>query len=171
MLDLPGWTPVEHARRRRRLQSVSWLVAGVVIGVLGCLLVSGLAAVWPDADARDEEAFGASAFTPGVGKVAHADDPSAWEADIACAHAWAQAHPELILAEGDRACGWLRGQPAAPRDNAPEAFTLEAMESRYVAETTGLEIARVYPEARMVIAGNAWFELCWGSTDARVSLD
>lgn len=144
---------------------------GMVIGVLGCLLAIGLAAIWPDPHARDEEAFAASTFTPGVGQAEHTDSPALWEQDIATAHSWAQAHPELILAEGDRACGWLSAQPAAPRINAPEAFTLEAMEARYVAETTGLEIARVYPEARMVIAGNAWWSLCWKTTESHVDFD
>ena len=160
-------TPAEAARRRRRLRSLAWLGGGVVIGALGCLLALGLAAVWPDPSARDEAAFLSGASSPGVGAAVNIDNGAAWAQDMATAHAWASAHPDLMVAEGDRACRWLDAQPLAPQgDNRPDTFAPEAMEARYTAETTGLEIARVYPEARQHIADWAWFTLCRSSLEA-----
>jgi len=74
---------------------------------------------------------------------------------------WAARHPEVMLAEGDRACDWLAEEPDPPRFGADESrYDSHAMTTRYL-KTADMDerIRHTNLGQRYVVAG-AWSFLC-----------
>lgn len=83
-------------------------------------------------------------------------DPQDAERDVA----WATSHPHVVLAEGDRACRWLAGQPTAPDVDPSNKTDLPVMEDRYLRETQNARIAQLTSSGRWFVVEGAWAYLC-----------
>jgi hypothetical protein len=98
---------------------------------------------------RDEGAFLISAReTSGRGDQIESD------------RAWILSHPHDTVAEGDRACSWIRSQPTAPPRDPRGQYSVEALGNRYVAATESAPIAKVSALNRAHVAIEAWANLC-----------
>ncbi len=71
-----------------------------------------------------------------------------------------RAHPDLVLAEGDRACAWLVGQPTAPDVDPSGRSAVRATTTRYLAASPGGPLDAVTPLTREVVVLSAWNHLC-----------
>ena len=74
---------------------------------------------------------------------------------------WAAANPDLMLAEGDRACDWLTGEPDPPLFGADESkYDSHFMTTRYL-KTADMDqrVGITEQGPRYVVAG-AWTYLC-----------
>jgi hypothetical protein len=106
---------------------------------------------------RDEDAFQA--------KVAE----FIWDGTSSTADAdWASANPEGVLAEGDRSCRWLTGQPRpgvqTPQDGQDiweaQASGLAHLMAQYLSATQASPIAQVTEQSRGTVVAMAWRYLC-----------
>ena len=70
---------------------------------------------------------------------------------------------DFLIAEGDRACAWLRDQPY-PWWSRAERFTYTGLLRRYLATNPVSEAAwsegTLRPDYRSFVVGEAWRELC-----------
>lgn len=81
---------------------------------------------------------------------------------------WLRSHKSEVLAEGDRACSWIRSQPRAPLTDTRDRYSVEAMGHRYTAATDAHPIAKVTELSRWNIAIQAWESLCPADRAGRV---
>ena len=79
--------------------------------------------------------------------------------------AWAKGHPELILAEGSRACQWLSERPKAPDVDPTGRLLRDRLVARYLRDTTAEPIALISQVDRWIVVSAAWRYLCWHEQD------
>jgi hypothetical protein len=83
---------------------------------------------------------------------------------------FAPVEDEFLIAEGDRACAWLRDQPY-PWLSRDERFTFRAVVSRYMATNTVSEQewneGALEPYFRSNVVGGAWHYLCGEAWELR----
>jgi hypothetical protein len=127
--------------------------------VLGMVvLVTGLAAGWVASvkadNSRDEATF-----------IRNLDHSVRGNLCAGCPMLWklAPVDDDLLIAEGDRACDWLRDQPY-PWWSRAERFTYDGLMSRYLAThpvpDATWSTGTLRPEYRSIVVGEAWHELC-----------
>jgi hypothetical protein len=70
---------------------------------------------------------------------------------------------DFLIAEGDRACDWLRDQPY-PWWSRAEKFTFRGLMRRYLAANpvsrASWSDGTLHPDYRSIVVGEAWHELC-----------
>jgi hypothetical protein len=98
-----------------------------------------------------------------------------WAADtggtaqqIATDRTWITRHHDQVLAEGNRACAWIAGEPDAPLTDPGRHYSVEALGDRYIGATAASPIARVSTPNRRTIAIEAWGHLCHSDRDPKI---
>jgi hypothetical protein len=80
---------------------------------------------------------------------------------------WVTAHADLVLAEGNAACAWLRTQPKAPRTRTNTGpYSLTEVLARYGESPTTTPLSA---GGRSTIAAGAWEHLCRSERSERTS--
>ncbi len=80
--------------------------------------------------------------------------------------AWVKAHPDIVLAEGDRACVWLADQPAAPAVDPTGESAFDTVFGRYLSTTKGTSLTKLSPQGRSTVVAGAWEYLCHNAREA-----
>lgn len=96
--------------------------------------------------------------------------------------AWVAAHPDLLLAAGDRACDWLKTQPKAPKVDPAGNSDVSTLERDYLGVDFGSVDPPAYddpgrdgvglpisPDARYTVVAGAWEYLCWSTRESRTA--
>ncbi|MFZ0324573.1 MAG: hypothetical protein WAN48_10625 [Actinomycetes bacterium] len=133
------------------------IAAAVVVVLVGIGVVAGPSVALRLMHLRNEAAFRDYVSTY-VGDWGSSENPNGPALD----RIWVRTHPDLVQAEGDRACEWLARQPKAPRVDPSGDTSVGAMMTRYRKETrsTSREIG-LAPTAQGTIVSGAWAYLCW----------
>jgi hypothetical protein len=81
---------------------------------------------------------------------------------------WITHHHRQVLAEGNRACGWIAAAPNAMHATPARRYSVEALADRYIHATAANPIAAVTASNRRTIAVEAWGHLCRASRDPKI---
>ena len=74
---------------------------------------------------------------------------------------WAEAHPDVMLAEGDRACDWLADEPDPPLLGADESrYGSYAMTTLYLRTAAMEQRIRITDQGPRYVVAGAWTYLC-----------
>ena len=130
-------------------------VALLAMAATGC--AAGTAGSEPDEAAYQEY------VTTYVGDYYDSRTPDAGPAD----RRWVTANADLVLAEGNAACAWLRTQPKAPRERTNSGpYSLTEVMTRYGGSPTTTPLSE---GGRSTIAAGAWEHLCRADRGEHVS--
>lgn len=125
-----------------------------VLAVIGVLAVPSIALQFKHS--RDEGAFQTN-LAASIGAWSDTRNPEGPARDTA----WATANPGLALAEGDRACAWLAGQPDAPgRPDPSGRQSQETLQNRWIS-ARGNVIGPLSWQGQSHLVAGAWTHLCW----------
>ena len=73
--------------------------------------------------------------------------------------AWVAGHRAEVMAQGRRACDWLKSQPDAPDIDASGRSEQSSLESRFLSETP--TPGPLASRSRSILIAGAWTYMCW----------
>lgn len=82
--------------------------------------------------------------------------------------AFVAEHQDLVVAEANRSCEWLRERPTAPRLDPSGGFSFDTLSRRYVGLPAVPEMT-LHSEGRSYVVAGAWEFLCPGVRASRTA--